>query len=152
MDALLGASAFQHVAVDAAAQADLVGGVHVYGEGVEREELCVVQGEDAFDDDDSGGGDGVKGVGDSGVGGEVVDGPLNGLAGGEGAYVGEDELGLERVGVIEVEGGTVFRGQKGEIAVVEIEGEKCGVELGGKLAGESGFAGAGAACDCEDKG
>ena len=59
----LGAAALADVAVDAAGEADLVGGVDVDGEGVEREELGVVEGEDAFDDDDLCGGDEVEGGG-----------------------------------------------------------------------------------------
>ena len=50
--ALFGAAAFEHVAVDAAVEADLVGGVDVDAEVIERKQLGVVEGEDAFDDDD----------------------------------------------------------------------------------------------------
>ena len=48
-----GAAALAHVAVDAALEADLVGGVDVDAEVVEREKFVVVQREDAFDDDDA---------------------------------------------------------------------------------------------------
>ena len=48
------------------------------------------------------GGDGVVELGDTGVGFEVVDGALDGSAGGEAADVLDDEFGFERVGVVEV--------------------------------------------------
>ena len=37
----------------------------------------------------------------------------------------------------------------GEVAVVPVEGEDGGVELGAELAGEGGFAGAGTAADAD---
>ena len=58
--------------------------------------------EDAFDEDEVGGDDGLERAGDAGVRAEVVDRALDGLAGGEGADVLDEELGLERVGVVEV--------------------------------------------------
>jgi hypothetical protein len=63
-DAGFGASAVAHVAIDAALETNLVGGVYVDAEVIEREKLGVVEGEDAFDDDYAGGGDGVEGSGD----------------------------------------------------------------------------------------
>ena len=39
-----------------------------------------------------------------------------------------------------------------EVAVVEVQGEKRCVELGGEFFGQGGFAGAGAAGDAEDEG
>ncbi len=86
------------------------------------------------------------------MGFEVVDGTLDGLAGGEAADVLDDEFGLEGVGVVEVAFVAGVEGELGEVAVVEVEGEEGGVELGGKLGGEGGFAGAGAAADAEDEG
>ena len=50
-DGFSGAAALADVAVDAAAEAELVGGVDVDAEVVERRELGVVEREDAFDDD-----------------------------------------------------------------------------------------------------
>ena len=79
-----GAAALGDVAVDAAGEADAVGGMDVDGGGVEREELGVVEGEDAFDDDDAGGSDGVGLAGDAGVSFEVVDRALDGQAAGRG--------------------------------------------------------------------
>ena len=101
-DGLLGAAALAHVAIDAAVEADFVGGVDVDAEVVEGDELGVVEGEDAFDDDDAGRGDGFERVGDAGVAGEIVYRALDGEAFGEGADVGDDELGFEGVGVVEV--------------------------------------------------
>ncbi len=151
-DGLLGAAALEHVAVDAAVEADLVGGVDVDAEVIEREKLGVVEGEDAFDDDDGGGGDGVEAVGDAGVGFEVVDGAVDRLAGGEAADVFDDELGFERVRVVEVELVASVEGELREVAVVKVEREERGVELGGELAGEGGLAGAGAAGYADDDG
>lgn len=149
--AFFGAAAFEHVAVDASGEADVVWGVDVDGEVVEGDEIGVVEGEDAFDDDDGGWGDGIEVVGDAGVGGEVVDGALDGLSAGEGADVLDDEFGLERVGVVEVALVAGVEGELGEIAVVEVEWEERGVELGGEFAGEGGLAGAGTACNADDE-
>ncbi len=146
-DGLLGAAAVAHVAVDAALQADLVGRVDVDGEVEERVELRVVQGEDAFDDDDVGRGDEVEGACDAGVRLEVVDGAVDGLTLGEGADVFDDEFGLERVGVVEVAFVAGVEWEVREVAVVEVEREEGGFELGGELGGEGGLAGAGTASD-----
>jgi hypothetical protein len=73
------------------------------------------------------------------------------VAEGEGVEVFEDELGLEGVGVIEVLLVAGLVREVGEVAVVEVEGEEGGVELGGELAGEGGLSGAGAASDGEDE-
>jgi len=119
-DALVGAAALAHVAVDAAAETDLVGGVDVDAEVVEVAEGLVVEGEDAFDDEDLGGGDGFGPVGDAGVGGEVVDGALDGAAFGKGVDVLGEEGVFERVGVVEVLEGAVVWGEIAEAAVVEV--------------------------------
>jgi len=151
-DGFFGAAAVADVAVDAAAQADLVRGVDVDGEGVERLQLRVVQGEDAFDDDDWFWHDAVEGSGDAGVGLEVVDGASDGFSVREFANVIEDQFGLQRVGVIEVALVTRVERKGAEVAVVEIEREERGVQLGGELGGEGGLAGAGTASDGEDDG
>ncbi len=117
-----------------------------------RQQAGVVEGEDAFDEDNAGGDEGVGAAGDAGVGAEVVDRALDGLAGGEGADVLEDEFGLEGVRVVEVLEVAIVEGEVGEVAVVEVEGEEGGVELGSKLASESSFAGSGAASDSDDEG
>jgi hypothetical protein len=54
-----------------------------------------VEGEDAFNDDDRVGCDGVEVAEYAGMGFEVVDGTLNGLAVGEAADVLYDEFGFE---------------------------------------------------------
>ncbi len=151
-DGFFGAAALAHVTVDAALEADFVGGVDVDAEVVERVELGVVEGEDAFDENEFGGGDGLEGFGDAGVGGKVVDGALDGMAGGERADVLDDELGFERVGVVEVVLFAGFEGELREVAVVEVEREECGFELAGEFAGEGGFAGAGTAGDADEDG
>ena len=151
-DAGFGAASFVHVAVDAAREADVGRGVYVNGEMVEREEIGVVEGEDAFDDDHGAGCDGGEGFGHAGVGLEVVDGALNGVSLGEGAEVGDEKLGLEGVGVVKVALVAGVEREPGEVAVIEIEWEEGGLELLGEGAGEGGFAGAGAACDAEDGG
>jgi hypothetical protein len=52
-----------------------------------------VEGEDAFDDEDGGGGYGLGAVSHAGVGGEVVDGALDGAAVGEvGDVPGEERV------------------------------------------------------------
>jgi hypothetical protein len=106
---------FAHVAIDAALEADLVGGGYLDAEVIERDELGVMESEDAFYDDYARGCDGVKGSGSAGVGFEIVDGALDGVVGGEGADVLDEELGLEGA-----------EGEVGEIAVVEIEREEGG--------------------------
>jgi hypothetical protein len=65
------------------------------------------------------------------VGLEVVDGALDGKAPGEGTDVLDEELGLEGVGMVEVELIAGVGGEVGEIAVVEVEGEDGCFELGG---------------------
>jgi len=101
-DGFPGAATLADVSVDAAHEADFVGGVDVDAEVVERGEFGVVEGEDAFDEDVACGDDGFEGVGDAGVGGEVVDGALDGEAECEVADVLDEELGLKGVGVVEV--------------------------------------------------
>ena len=149
-DTGFGAAAFADVAVDAAAETDLVGGVDEDGDGVERAGRGEVHGEDAFDDDEVGGGDGVKRAGDAGVGAEVVDGSLDGVAFGEGAEMRDKELAFKRVGVVEVALVAGVERELGEIAVVQVQWEERGFELGGEFAGEGGFAGAGTAGDAEE--
>ena len=109
-DAGFCAASFVGVTVDAAGQADVVRGVYVDGQVEERAEFWVVKGEDAFYDDEGTRGDLVEGVRDAGVCGEVVAGAVNGVALGEGADVGDEELGLEGVGVVEVLFADVSRG------------------------------------------
>ena len=138
-DGLLGAAAFAHVAVDAAVEANLIGGVDVDAEVVEREKLGVVEGEDAFDEDDAGGGDGVEGVGNAGVAGEIVDGTLDGEALRERSDVVDEELGFEGIGMVEVLLVAGVEGELREVAVVEIEGKEGGIELDGELPGERGL-------------
>ncbi len=111
-----------------------------------------MKGEDAFYDDEGTRGDLVEGVGDAGVCGEVVAGAVNGVALGEGADVGDEELGLEGVGVVKILFVAVVEGELREIAVVPVERKERGVEGGGEFAGEGGFAGTGAAGDAEDDG
>ena len=151
-DGFAGAAALAHVAVDAAHEANVVGGVDVDAEVVERGKFGVVEGEDAFDEDEPGGGDEVEGVGDAGVRGEVVYGAVDGVAGGEGADVLDEELGLEGVGVVEVALAAVVEGELREVAVVEVEGEERGVELMREFGGEGGLSGAGTAADADDDG
>ena len=79
-----------------------VRGVYVDGQVEEWAQVGVVEGEDAFDDDEGAWVDPVEGAGDAGVGAEVVARALDGVALGEGADVGDEELGFEGVGVVEV--------------------------------------------------
>jgi hypothetical protein len=151
-DGFFGAAALAHVAVDAAIEADLVGSVDVDAEVVERYQLGVVEREDAFDEDDASRRDGVEGVGDPGVAGEVVHRALNGQALGEGADVFDDEFGFERIRMVEVLLVARVERELGKVAVVEVEREERGIELGGELGGERGFSGAGAASDSDDYG
>jgi len=111
-----------------------------------------MKGQNAFYEDEAGGRDGGECVGNAGVGGEVVDGALDGEALSEVSDVGGEELGLERVGVVEVALVAGIEGELGEVAVVEVEREKRGVELGSQLGGEGGFAGTRTAGDADDGG
>ena len=54
--------------------------------------------------------------------------------------------------MVEVEFVAGVERELGEVAVVEVEREERGVELGGELAGEGGLAGAGAAGYGDDEG
>lgn len=151
-DGGFGAASFTDVAVDATGEAEVVRGVDVDAEIVESAQAGVVEGEDAFDDEDLGGEYGFGAVGDAGVGGEVVDGAGDGLVGGERGEVLDEQGVFEGVGVVEVLLGAVGGGQVAEIAVVEVERKQRGVELGAEFGGEGGLAGAGAACDSKDEG
>jgi len=108
---LFGTAALAHVAVDAASEADVMRGFDVDAEVVERDELGEMEREDAFDDDET-------------CGGDVVEVLL--------------VAGVER--------------ELGEVAVIEVQREESRVELRGELAGERGFARAGAAGDADDSG
>ncbi len=129
-DTLFGAAALADIACDAAEKADLVWGLHVDGDRIERLQLGVVQGENAFHDDYAGRRDGVETVG-ARVGLEVVDGALDGLAVGEFADVFDDEFRFEGVGVVEVLLVAAIERELREVAVVEVEREEGRVELGG---------------------
>ena len=95
--------------------------------------------------------DGVEGVGTRVWRVEVVDGALDGVAEASVADVLDEELGLERVGVVEVLLVARVERELGEVAVVEVERKEGGVELGGELARQRGFAGAGTAGDADDE-
>jgi hypothetical protein len=150
-DTFFSAATLADVAGDAAEKAELMRGVDVDRQRVEREQLGVMEGEDAFYDDDLFGVDFVEGAG-ARVGLEVVDGAVDRLSGGKRTDVVEDEFGFERVGVIEVLFVTAIKRKTGQVAVVEVEREERGVELGGELGGEGGFARAGTAGYGEDDG
>ncbi len=109
-DALFGAAAFAHVAVDASVETELVGGVDVDAEVVEGAQRFVVEGEDAFDDEELCWGDEFGLVRHAGVVGEVVDWAIDRFAVGEGANVLGEECVFEGVGVVEVLEGAIFRG------------------------------------------
>jgi hypothetical protein len=110
-----------------------------------------VEREDSFDDEDVSGGDGLGFVGDAGVGGEVVEGARYGFVIGQSVDLFDEEGVFEGVGVVEVLQVAVFVGEMAEVAVVEVERQEGGVELRGELAGEGGFAGAGATTYPEDE-
>ena len=101
-DTFFCAAAFAHVAIDAALQADLVGRVDVDGELVQGQEFGVVQGEDAFNDDDAFRHHGFEGVRYAGVGFEVVHRTLYGAALREIPDVRDEEFAFERIRVVEV--------------------------------------------------
>ena len=149
---LFGTAALAHVAVDAASEADVMRGFDVDAEVVERDELGEMEREDAFDDDETCGGDGLEGAEDAGVGREIVNGTLDGAAGGERADVLDEELALERIRMVEVLLVAGVERELGEVAVIEVQREESRVELRGELAGERGFARAGAAGDADDSG
>ena len=151
-DRLLGAAAFEDVAVNTTDEAEVVGGVDEDAEVVEGAEFGIVEGEDAFDEEGGAGLNGLGVGGDAGVGGEVVDGALDGVTGGECAEVLDEEIVLDGVGVVEVLQSALGGGEVAEVAVVEVEGEQGCVEVCGEFAGEGGFAGAGTASDGEDEG
>ncbi len=140
-DALLGTATLADVTGDAAGETEVVGSVDVDAEVVEGAERLVVEGEDAFDDEDAGGGEGFSHR-RAGVGGEVVGGTKDGLTGGEGLDVVDEEFVLDGVGMVEVLKGSLGGRKVGGVAVVEVEGKEGGIELRGELAGEGGLAGA----------
>lgn len=86
------------------------------------------------------------------MGGEVVEGTLDGMAGGERAEMLDEKIVLDGVGVVEVLESALGGGQVAQVAVVEVQGEQGCVEVCGEFAGEGGFARAGAACDSENEG
>jgi hypothetical protein len=53
--------------------------------------------------------------------------------------------------MVEVEFVAAVERELGEVAIIEVEREEGGVELGGELAGESGLAGAGASGYANDE-
>jgi hypothetical protein len=130
-DAGFGTASFAHVAVDAAGEAEVVGGVDIDAEVVEGAERFVVEGEDTFDEEDLSGSDGLGAVGDAGVCGEVVEGTGDGLVIGQGGDVLDEEGVFEGVGMVEVLQGTIGGREMAEIAVVEVERKEGGIELGG---------------------
>src|SRR5690606_16740450 len=97
-----GAAAVLEVAADAAEDADVGGGVDEELQIDLRAQALVDEDEDAFDDDDRPGLDRDRLLA-AAVGLEVVDRHRDGLAGLEPLDVLDQELGLERVGVVEVQ-------------------------------------------------
>ncbi len=60
----------------------------------------------------------------------------------------DGEAVFERIGVVEVVGGALIRGQVGEVAIEDVEGNDAGIAEGaGECVCEGGLAGAGAAGD-----
>ena len=110
-----------------------------------------MQRENAFNEDNAGRVDGLEGVGNAGVTGEVVYRALNGEALSEGADVFDEEGVVEGVGMVEVLQGALGWGQVAEADVVEVEREQGGVELLREFAGQSGFARARTACYAQDE-
>ena len=149
-DGRFGASALVGVAANAPCEAKGVGGLDVESESEEGAELGEVEGEDAFDEDDGRGLDALR-FGFAGVRGEVVAGPVDRAACDEFAKVGEEELGLEGVRVIEVRAVALLRSEVGEVAVVGVERKEPGMEAITKTAGQDGLAGARAAGDADDQ-
>ena len=115
-------------------------GFYEDAERVEGAELCEVEGEDAFYDEEFCGGDLLGAVRDAGVGGEVVCGGVDGVASGEGLEVLQEEGDFKRVWVIEVLEGAPGGGEMGEVAVVEVKREEGGGEVCCQFSGEGGFA------------
>ena len=76
---------------------------------------------------------------------------MDGLTGGEGADVLDEELALERIGVVKVLFVPGVERELREVAVVEIEWKERGIELRGELTGQGGFAGAGTTGDADDQ-
>src|ERR1700679_244622 len=84
---LLGAGALQDVAAEAALEAEILGGFHVDAQVVERKQIRVDEGEEAFHDDQRRGVDGFCAVEDAGVRGKVVEWALDGFSAGECGYM-----------------------------------------------------------------
>jgi hypothetical protein len=146
------APALAHVAVDAAVEADLVRSVDVDAEVVERNEIWIVQCEDAFDDDKPGRGDGIKGSQDARVMREVVDGPLDGVTVGQSAEMLDEEFALQRVGVVEVLLIARLWRDVRQVAVIKIQRKDRRFELRGEFACEGCFTRAGTTGNAEDNG
>ena len=117
-----GAAALFDVALEAADEADVGIGVDEDLDIEQGAQFGVAEDEDALDHDDGFGRDALDAVG-AGVGLEVVDGQVDGLPGFELEDVADEEGGVERVGVVEVDLFALVVGQIAQVAVVGVVGE-----------------------------
>lgn len=131
-------AALRDVTPDSTSEPEVLRAVakHAQGESVrhrgEREE------QDAFDEDDGSWLDSHHPL-TAGVGSEVVDRGVDCLPDCERVEMGEEQLGVERVGVVVVDHGPVGRGEVPMIAVVGVEGQyrgSVGTEESRHLEGE----------------
>ena len=103
-----GATALARIPPDAALQTDLIAGHDEDPPTHQLAQLAPEQGEQALHDDPRPGGDADDLV-DADVVGEPVAGPVDGPAGGHRPQLFHQQLAVEGVGVVEVEGGALGR-------------------------------------------
>ena len=144
------AAAFLDVAVDPAGDAQVAGSLHEHGEAVEITEGDGMERENALQDDDPFGAEGGRN-GHARMGGEIVDGTLDGAARAKGVEVGFEQFPVDRVGMIEVDGVTLVEREVREVAVVRVDFEDRRLGLvRDDGAGESRLSGSGPAGDADD--
>src|ERR1700761_9025670 len=148
--AFFGTPPLAHVAIDAAVQADRIGCVDVHAKVEKRDQLVIVERENAFHNDELFRCDGIEGIGNARVDFEIVDRALDGKAVREIPDVLDEELAFKRIRMIEVLFVARVQRELRQITVVQIQREKRGIEHIGKLTCECGFAGAGTARDAEN--
>lgn len=153
-DGLGSAPAFGDVAMQAADEAQVGVGVYEDFDVKQLAEADFAEDEDAFDDDDPVGLNG-DGAGRAGVGGEVVNGEFDGVSLAELLDMVDQQVGVEGVGVVEVDFRPLLGVQVAEVFVIGVVGQvgdPVGAHSFENDIGYGGFAGAGAARDTDNEG
>ncbi len=150
-DKFHGALALGDVANFAAMEADRFGGFEKNGKIEVRAKLREMQGEDAFDDEQGAGRDVFAAILDAQVLGEIVNGGVDGVAGGVFADVGFEERDVDGGGRVVVDFGALFERELGHFGGVGFHGEDVALEAGGHALGDGGFAAAGGSGEAHDE-